>query len=216
MLTKLQVVYDVTDDAIALKRGKYALLKADTPQGYEQVRLAIADLRDTRVAIEKRRKELKADSLEYGRRVDTVAKLLIEQLLEIEQPLKDQKAAVDEEKARVKAKKEAVERKAAESQMRAALDAEAARLATERAALQAERAKLEQEKAAAQPQQQPRQTEAVPVAVPDHADTMVTIPQARYKELLRAEAKLDALEQAGVDNWEGYSHAMEILNKGSK
>ena len=61
--TAIQVVYDVTDDAIALKRGKYALLSADTREGYEQVRLAIADCRETRSAIEKRRKELKADSL---------------------------------------------------------------------------------------------------------------------------------------------------------
>lgn len=209
MLTTIQVVYDVTDDAIALKRGKYALLKADTPQGYKEVQLAIADLRETRVAIEKRRKELKADSLEYGRKVDTVAKLLITQIEDIEKPLKALKSAVDEEKAQAKAAKEAAERQA----LRADLDAEAARLAAERAEFEAERERLTGMKAATSVQ---RPAEAVPVAVPDHADTMVTIPQARYKELLRAEAKLDALEQAGVDNWEGYSHAMEILNKGSK
>ena len=31
----------------------------------------------------------------------------------------------------------------------------------------------------------------------------------RYKELLKAEKKLEALEAAGVDNWDGYEIAME-------
>lgn len=39
-----------------------------------------------------------------------------------------------------------------------------------------------------------------------------TIPVARYLELVAAEEKLSALESAGVDNWEGYDHAMDILN----
>lgn len=106
METAIQVVYDVTDDAIALKRGKYALLTADTPQGYELVRLAIADCRETRLAVEKRRKELKVDSLEYGRKVDTVARHLTDQIEAIEQPLKIAKAAIDDEKARVKEEKQ--------------------------------------------------------------------------------------------------------------
>ncbi len=36
-----------------------------------------------------------------------------------------------------------------------------------------------------------------------------TLTTRRYKELLEAEEKLIALENAGVDNWEGYSIAME-------
>lgn len=40
----------------------------------------------------------------------------------------------------------------------------------------------------------------------------VTIPANRFRELTDAEAKLNALEAAGVDNWEGYDHAMDILN----
>jgi len=31
----------------------------------------------------------------------------------------------------------------------------------------------------------------------------------RYEELVEAEARLQALEAAGVDNWEGYDEAME-------
>lgn len=40
----------------------------------------------------------------------------------------------------------------------------------------------------------------------------VTISGSRFRELTDAEAKLNALESAGVDNWEGYDHAMDILN----
>lgn len=35
----------------------------------------------------------------------------------------------------------------------------------------------------------------------------VTIPRKEYDELCKAEAMLDALHAAGVDNWEGYQLA---------
>lgn len=38
-------------------------------------------------------------------------------------------------------------------------------------------------------------------------DSGVIISQKRYKELMEAEVKLNALYAAGVDNWEGYSEA---------
>jgi hypothetical protein len=40
----------------------------------------------------------------------------------------------------------------------------------------------------------------------------VTIPKSEYESLLEAQAKLDALEGAGVDNWEGYDDAMALLD----
>lgn len=39
----------------------------------------------------------------------------------------------------------------------------------------------------------------------------VTITRARYRELLNAENTLEALESAGVDNWEGYDEALEDM-----
>lgn len=39
----------------------------------------------------------------------------------------------------------------------------------------------------------------------------ISISKAEYEALLDDQRLLTALEQAGVDNWEGYSHAMEIL-----
>lgn len=42
---------------------------------------------------------------------------------------------------------------------------------------------------------------------------MTMITSERLRELLDAEAKLIALEAAGVDNWCGYGDAMEILDE---
>lgn len=39
----------------------------------------------------------------------------------------------------------------------------------------------------------------------------VTIPRDEYEELLASAGWLDALEAAGVDNWDGIDFAREIL-----
>lgn len=43
---------------------------------------------------------------------------------------------------------------------------------------------------------------------------MVTVQRAKYEELLQRSTRLSALEAAGVDNWEGYDHAMAVLRGG--
>lgn len=147
------VTYPVNPAEIAETKAKYAALSCDTPQGYEQVRLAIAHVRTTRVAVEDRRVALKADALAYGRLVDSRAKEITALLLEIEEPLKAKKAAVDDEKARIKAEAEAAKLRALEAEIaanrarqeeeaRLVREAEEKRIAEERAALEAERAKL--------------------------------------------------------------------------
>lgn len=40
---------------------------------------------------------------------------------------------------------------------------------------------------------------------------MIEISEKRYKELLQSEKQLSALEEAGVDNWDGYEIAMEEI-----
>lgn len=153
------VTYSVTAAEIAAKKAEFAGLSCDTPKGYEEVRLAIASVRDVRVAVEKRRVELKADALAYGRLVDSRAKELTGMLLEIEEPLKAKKDAVDAEKARVKAEAEAEKLRALqavvaanlarqEEEARVAREAGEKRMAEERAALEAERAKLAEAQAA--------------------------------------------------------------------
>jgi hypothetical protein len=39
----------------------------------------------------------------------------------------------------------------------------------------------------------------------------VTISKKEYESLLEDSEKLSALEAAGVDNWEGYDNAMEMM-----
>jgi len=42
---------------------------------------------------------------------------------------------------------------------------------------------------------------------------MITIEVRRYEELLKEEAKLEALEACGVDNWQGYDDAMGLMRE---
>lgn len=152
------ISFGVTDTEIDAVRERYAALDATTSAGYEEVRQAIAVVRTTRVNIEKRRVELKAEALAYGRQVDSEAKRWSALVESIEAPLVAKKQAVDDEKARVKAEAEAArlreveerinaERAAEEARLKALRDAEDARLADERARLDAERAQLAEERA---------------------------------------------------------------------
>lgn len=40
----------------------------------------------------------------------------------------------------------------------------------------------------------------------------ITIPKAQYDQLIQDQQWLQCLAAAGVDNWEGYDHAVELLN----
>jgi chromosome segregation ATPase len=159
--TTVLVKYDVDEAALALVREKCATLTCDTPAGYEEVRVAIGNLRTTRTKIEKRRVELKADALAYGRLVDTEAKRVTALVTEIESPLQAKKDAIDNEAARLKAEEDAAKLKAIqdeidannaakEAEAKAIRDAEEARIAAERAALAVERAAMEAERAKAE------------------------------------------------------------------
>ncbi len=143
--TATQIVsFHVTEDAVRVELAKFKELSAETPEGYEEVRSAIAYCRTTRGAIETRRVELKADALAFGRRVDATAKQLTALLEEVEAPLKVKKQAIDDEKARVKREREEAERAAFEAQIRVEREAEEARLKAEREADEA-RLKVERE-----------------------------------------------------------------------
>ena len=45
----------------------------------------------------------------------------------------------------------------------------------------------------------------------ENDEEMVKISKEEYKHLLEDSDTLSALEEAGVDNWEGYDDAMDIL-----
>lgn len=42
-------------------------------------------------------------------------------------------------------------------------------------------------------------------------DDLIIISKTEYRSLKRRDAKLTALEAAGVDNWEHYSNAYRVL-----
>lgn len=44
----------------------------------------------------------------------------------------------------------------------------------------------------------------------------LTLSQEEYEELLESDKMLSALERAGVDNWEGYDFAIELMNDDDK
>lgn len=135
----------VADDTIAALKDRYTGLTAETPAKYKQVTAAIADVRKTRVGVEHSRKALKERALEYCRAVDFEAKRITGLLEEIEEPLKAQKALVDDEKARAKAAKAKAEQDRIEAELKAKREAEEA----ERRRLEAERI-AEQKKIAAE------------------------------------------------------------------
>ena len=95
--TDLSVItYPIAASAIAEKCERYKDLKiggTDDKAGYQMVQSARLDLKADRVAIENRRKELKAGALEYGRQVDGTAKELMAPIVEREKQLQAEEDA---------------------------------------------------------------------------------------------------------------------------
>lgn len=50
------------------------------------------------------------------------------------------------------------------------------------------------------------------MALSNHNGTW-TLEHSEYQELLRASRELEALEAAGLDNWEGYDDTIEALRR---
>jgi hypothetical protein len=103
------VKYSVTDAALESYRDEFLPLTVkglDDLEGYEKVREARLFIKGERVNVEKRRVELKAHSLEYGRAVDAEAKRITDAILEVENHLIAEQKKIDDEKARMKFEKE--------------------------------------------------------------------------------------------------------------
>jgi len=174
--TQLQK-FNIRDEAIAILSTAYMPLSVDgldDKVGLAKVHEARMDIKRRRVDVEKVRKELKEDSLQFGRAVDAEAKRIVALLEPIETHLQNEedkianiKAAIEAEKqaqeaARLKAiederlAKIAAEHKAEEDRLaaiRAEQEAEAARLrkiadeqAEKERAFRAEQARIEEEK----------------------------------------------------------------------
>lgn len=97
-------IYNITDAWIAEKHEKYLKLKvkdASDNKSYAIVHKARIEIKDKRVSVEKRRKELKKKILEDGRIVDGEAKRISGLLSPIEDHLVEQEKIVEDEKERI-------------------------------------------------------------------------------------------------------------------
>lgn len=131
----------------------------DARANFETARAARQHLRTLRVGIEARRKELKAEALEFGRQVDGGAKVLREAIEAIENPIDAQIKAIEQEEAKAKfeienaerlarEQKEREEREAEEKKKADALEEERQKLAEQQRQQEIERDRLAQEAAA--------------------------------------------------------------------
>lgn len=135
----------VADDIIAGMRGRLIDLEADTPSGYESVRAGLAELRTLRNNVERSRKQLKESALDWGRKVDKEAKRVKGLIVEIEEPLKAKKFAIDDAKAEEKRKQEEAARLEEQAIARAEQEKRQAAERKEQERLEAEREKERQE-----------------------------------------------------------------------
>lgn len=110
------------DLAIAMMAEEYLPLKVEGPddkEGCKSVTEAKKKVARLRIAVEKRRKELKADSLRYGKAVDAEAKRVTALIAPIETHLITQEKIVTDEVARIKK----MQAEAAEREFQSRVDA---------------------------------------------------------------------------------------------
>jgi hypothetical protein len=101
------IVYNVTEEALRELEDTWKdVPDCNDKEGYRLATRGIGDLRTLRVNVEKRRKELKKDALEYGRNVDKTAKSITGRIVALEDPMKAAKQVVDDAKRLEKERKE--------------------------------------------------------------------------------------------------------------
>ena len=106
--------YDLPAAAIKKLEDEFMPLcvrSLDDEEGYAQVKEALRFMVSKRNEVEDKRKELKADSLKFGRAVDDEAKRLTAMLSPIEMHLKAEKDKIDSEKKRIAEEEEARKQK---------------------------------------------------------------------------------------------------------
>ena len=99
------ITYPVLEEQIREAADRYMSLTVsgvDDTEGLKLVHDSRIEVKQMRIAIEKRRKELKADSLEYGRQVDKVAKALTSLIEPVEKHLEHEEGIVEREKERLR------------------------------------------------------------------------------------------------------------------
>lgn len=105
-----EIVFSVTEEGLqALEKHWETIPDCTDKEGYETVRTGIRGIVSLRTSVEERRKELKSDAIEYGKRVDTVSGLIKCRLVAIEERLKEAKTIEDNRRKEEKEKKQRIE-----------------------------------------------------------------------------------------------------------
>lgn len=100
---------EVSEKRITELQKKYEVLPdANTVDGYEFIRLGLADVRTTRTTVEKHSKSIKDPLNSIVKQINSVTKDITGRLQAIEQPMKDAKKVVDDEKERQKLERERI------------------------------------------------------------------------------------------------------------
>ena len=91
MTTEIQE-YSKTEAALTMLREKYAgaTFEVDTTDGMKLAKEARGEVRGYRTGLEKKRKEIKAPALEHCRLIDAEAARITVELVELEDPIKNQ------------------------------------------------------------------------------------------------------------------------------
>jgi len=103
--------YDSVIPAVEELKAQFmglAIKDINDKENYDKVKEAIKFMVAKRTAVEEKRKELKANSLAFGRAVDARAKEIVSLISPIEDQLKNEKAKIDEEIERIKRQEEEV------------------------------------------------------------------------------------------------------------
>lgn len=95
----------------ALKDEFAEIPDCSTKDGYNLTKERISKMVGFRGAVDKKRKELKAEALQYNREVEAGAQNIIQSMKVIEEPYKEAKAAIDDEKKRAEEAKALEEQK---------------------------------------------------------------------------------------------------------
>jgi hypothetical protein len=116
------IKYNVSEAVIQGLKDKYLHVKVasfDDKENYEIAKRGHIEIKSLKAQIETRRKELKEDSLKFGRMVDSKAKQVVAPLIEIEDHLVAQRNVIDEEIKRRKEEAEKAQQKMIEERVSA-------------------------------------------------------------------------------------------------
>jgi colicin import membrane protein len=141
------VEYSQTEAALAdlASRYKGVLFDVTTPTGMSEAKRSRAEIRDYRVALEKKRVEIKAPALERCRLIDAEAKRITAELSALEDPIDSQIKVEERKKEEARLAAERAELARIEAEERARKEAEEARMAAERAEIARRQAELDRQ-----------------------------------------------------------------------